>query len=142
MWNAAITPSAATLRWAPLIVLPWVIGLLLSVYGASRDALVSQREQTADAVVVAHREWDHDQYDFQYVVGGHPFVGADSPKSGSLKLGEHVLVHFDPEDPKRSSLSAFSELAWSEAGPAPILVLGIVGMLFFVSHWRKAQALP
>ncbi len=127
--------------WFASIALPWVIGLTLLGVHARRDSVRASREQTTTGVISGHDRGNHDSYEYTYSVGGHTFREWEIPESVEWRIGQQVIVYYDPLDPGESSLVDFDDRRYQDAGPIPFLLLGIAGILGYIGY-KRYQNLP
>jgi hypothetical protein len=62
------------------------------------------------------------------------------PHRDEWKLGERVVVYYDPKEPSTSSLIDFADRADDDIGPMPLLFAGIVGFIGFIFYQRRRYA--
>jgi hypothetical protein len=113
--------------------------LIFLVHEASLDRAVAKREQTTPGVVTAHEPANHNRYSYGFSVGGNAYTGWQIPRNDELQVGKRVIVYYDPSDPNINALTDFDELSTNVLGPAPILVLGIGAMAFFIFRQRRRK---
>ena len=94
--------------WFLLVMLPWAIGVIGSIYGWEVDRNIALREATADGVITAHHPEDHNTYDYRFRVNGTNFTGCDRSRKDLLKLGESVTVYYDTRNPHENAMTDFS----------------------------------
>lgn len=131
-------------RWSYLlVVLPWLVALVLFTGFALADKAIAAREQTTTGTIIAHDPSNHDSYQYGYVVAGRSFRAWQVPHRDTWQIGTQVVVFYDPRNPEVSSLIDFAERSADDAGPIPLLVLGIVGFVAFIfcRRRRNVQAL-
>ena len=136
-----LEPLHKTEQWKPhswwqlLITLPWCIGLVLLVHGSIQDRDIAKRQKTATGRITSHEPANHNQYGYVFSVDGRQYSGSEIPEL-DRKIGDTVLVFYDPRNPSRSALSDFSEVADANDGPILFLAIGI-GVLAVVIYRRR-----
>jgi hypothetical protein len=133
------TKARSFRRWGWLLAFPWSVGLLMTVYNVVNNNEISEREQVSDATVVAYHPENHMMYDLRINVGSKTYVGQDRPDAGNLAINEGVRVFFDPQNPKKMSLTSFSDRGSELLGQVPILVLGLAAVLAFWAFQRRRR---
>jgi hypothetical protein len=91
-------------------------------------------------VIIGHDPGNHDSYQYTYSVAGRTFR-AWEPGRANWHMGQQTTVYYDPLDPSESSLVDFSERSVEDAGPIPVLVLGICGILAYIG-WQRYHNAP
>jgi len=99
--------------------------------------VVAQREKTTWGKITAHERDNHNRYGYTFSLGGKPFTGWETPQENELEIGQHVLVYYDPLDPRNNALTDFAELSAQNLEPVPIMLLGIGGVAFFIAYRRR-----
>jgi hypothetical protein len=122
------------------VVLPWAIGLVLSVHESTVDRHVAAREQTATGVVFEHQPANHNVYGYKFEVDGRTYIGWQSPGKSELTVGKQVTVYYDPQNPEKNALIEFEELSATSLGPVPLLLFGIGGVAFLIRSIRRSNA--
>src|SRR5579863_3626070 len=104
-----------------LVVLPWAIGIVYSLYQWRLDSAVAARQQTTKGTITAHEPANHNRYGYAFSTGGSTYRGWEYPQKREYSVGEQVTVYYDPTKPSRSSLTEFNELSLRAFGPVPLL---------------------
>lgn len=125
--------------WAALIAAPWFLGAVLGVYGAIVDSVVAQRERTVLGILVTHEVANHNQYRYRFVVNGTSYLGLGHPPSELAKVGDQILVYYDPEEPARNALVDFADAEIEALGPVPLCLVG-VGVVAFLIWWQRRKS--
>ena len=137
-WIVAVAASAKH-RWAWfLLPLPWAIGMAFGISSAIRNFHIAKREQTTEAVVIAHHPEDHQGYDLSLTYEGSPYVGRVYPQYVQLSVGRHVSVYFDPDAPQTMSLTSFQVQGERDLGAVPLALLGTIALECFAFwQWKR-----
>ena len=123
--------------WYAFVALPWILMLAWTATEVRRDRAIASREQTAQGTITGHDPGNHDSYEYTYVVGGRTYRAWEIPYRIEWRMGEQVVVYYDPRDPAVSSLVEFAERGDQEAGPVPVLLLGVAGVVAFIYFQRR-----
>ena len=123
--------------WYATLALPWLAGLALLVSQVHSDRAIAARERTTQGTITAHDPGNHDSYEYTYGVGDRTFRAWQIPSDDVWRLGQQVVVYYDPTDPAVSSLVEFTERSDRNAGPVPALLLGISGIFAFIYFQRR-----
>jgi hypothetical protein len=124
--------------WNLLIMLPWVLGVGFMVYGFRVDQIKAAREQTTRGQIISHDPPNHDRYGYQFVVNGKVHSGWAIPETSEYKIGQQVLVYYDPLDPDKSALGDFAASGYRIIGPAAFCLCGICGVSLFIFLRRRS----
>lgn len=125
-------------RWSALIALPWLMLLALSATQAHAARVIAARERTTLGTITGHDPGNHDSYQYAYEVGGRTLRAWQIPSGDDdWRMGEQVVVYYDPEEPTESSLVEFSESGDRASRPVPALVVGITGIFAFIYIQRR-----
>lgn len=131
-----------TWRYPPrlylLISLPWVLGLILTVHRWNEYRQIAPRQRTHRGVITSYEPKNHSSYGYTFTVRGSLYKGRESFIRGELRIGEQVRVYYDPQNPNKNSLFDFEQLAGSELGSMPLMILGILGLTGFVL-WKRRE---
>ena len=122
--------------WYALVTLPWLIGVALDASQARRHRGIASREQTTIGAITAHNPSNHDSYQYTYSVGSRTIRGWQIPYRVEWRMGEQVIVYYDPTEPAVSSLVEFRDLSDEDIRSVPITVFGIIGILAYISYRR------
>ena len=116
-------------------------GRLLHLRGGV-DSAAAKREKTVLGTIVAHEAWNHNQYRYSFVVNGASYLGLGHPPNEPSKIGDQVLVYYDPSNPAKNDLNDFADMATQVLGPVPLCLFGVFAVVFFVWRQRKKMAPP
>ncbi len=119
-----------------------VIGAVFFICEAAVDSAVAKREKTALGIIVSHEAWNHNQYRYSFVVNGASYVGLGHPPNEPAKIGDQVLVYYDPSNPAKNASKDFADMATEALGPVPLCLLGVGAVVFFIWWQRKKMAPP
>ena len=128
--------------WYAFVTLPWLLGVAVWGVQARKDSVRASRQRTTAGVITAHDPGNHNSYEYTYSVGGRTFRAWEIPHSVEWRIGEQVLVYYDPREPGASSLVDFGERSAEDAGPIPLLLVGIGGILAYVGWQRYHHTRP
>lgn len=123
-----------------LVVVPWALLVIYSLYQWQLDRRIAARQQTTYGAVVAHEPANHNRFGFAFVLNGRTYHGWEYPQNREYRIGEQVVVYYDPANPARSALTQFDELSLRAFGPVPLAMLGIGAVTFFIYRRRKGFA--
>ena len=152
--NAAPNPDALTTFgqrfarwgnppwWYAFVTLPWAIGVALCAVEARQDSIHAARQQTTLGVITAHDPSNHNSYQYTYAIGGRTFRAWQIPQDVEWRMGEQVVVYYDAREPGESSLIEFAERSEDDAGPIPLALLGIGGVIAYIAWQRYHNARP
>lgn len=147
----AITDVANELRrrvakdWNPpswkalLITLPWVAGLAFFSYSSIVQRAIAGRQQTTPGIIRTHDPANHNSFGYEFSVNGKLYVGSQIP-SREYKIGQQVLVYYDPRDPATSSLDSFTRAADQSLGPLFFCSLFTVATIVVIFALRRDRA--
>jgi hypothetical protein len=68
-------------------------------YSAVSHHIVSEGQQTAPGILIAHETASHDQYRFAFTVGGQKYDELGTTDKEKLEIGKKVLVYYNPRSP-------------------------------------------
>jgi hypothetical protein len=119
-------------------MLPWVLGVSFMIYGFRLDQITAAREQTTRGQIISHEPPNHDRYGYQFVVNGRVYSGWAIPETSEYKIGQQVLVYYDPLDPDKSALGDFAESRYRIIGPVAFCLCGMWGVSLFIFLRRRA----
>ena len=128
--------------WFALVTLPWLIGVALLASEVRDASAIATREQTTKGVITAHDPGNHDSYQYSYSVGGRTFHSWQIPYRVAWRLGEQVVVFYDPLEPTVSSLVEFGDRNDEDIGTIQLLLLGIIGILSYIGYRRFRNLRP
>jgi hypothetical protein len=123
--------------WNLLVVLPFALCVIVSLYNCRADQITAAREQTAFGEIVSHDRPNHNRFGYQFAVKGRMYTGWAIP-STDYEIGQKVLVYYDPLDPDKSQLDDFAENGYRIIGPASFCLLGICGVSLYIFLRRRA----
>ena len=127
--------------WSLLIALPWAIFVIFSLSGVRADQATASREQTIGGRIVSHDPPNHNRYGYEFVVNGRVYTGWSIPVNGEFKIGQQVLVYYDPLDPAKSQLDDFAENGYRIIGPVFACLCGICCVsVFIILQRRRARS--
>jgi hypothetical protein len=124
--------------WNLLVTLPWVLGLISLIYQAESNRQVAARERSTQAVVTAHEISNHNQFRYVFSVDGQNYSGLDSARGAELKVGDHVVVHYDSRNPSTNALTDFAALSFENLGPVPTVFV-MIGVVAWLIARRRRQ---
>jgi hypothetical protein len=124
--------------WNLLIVLPWVMLVIFELYGFRADQLRAAREKTEYGQIVSHDPPNHNRFGYQFRVGGKVYSGWAIPSADDYKIGQQVLVYYDPLDPDKSALADFAETGYRVLGPVSFCLFGICGVTLVIFLRRRS----
>jgi len=119
------------------VALPWAIGIIFFLFSARADRAIAARQQRTYGVVKTHEPANHDRYGYDFTVNGEAYNGWQIPTRSELRIGEKVLVYYDPRDPRTSSLSSFAEGSDRAIGPVFFMTVGIVAIAAYIFLRRR-----
>jgi len=122
--------------WNLLIVLPWAIGLVVTIYGLVNNRTVAQREKSTYGRITAHEAANHNRYGYSFLVNHKSYSGWESPTKAEPYIGQQVTVFYDPLDPTKNALTDFVDQA-DNLGPIPMMLLGIGAVTLFIWYRRR-----
>jgi hypothetical protein len=117
--------------------LPWAIGLIFLLYSSAVDRAIAARQRTTHGIVRTHEPANHNRYGYEFVVDGKFYTGWQIPTREEFKIGQQVLVYYDPVDPTTSGLNSFAEAAENALGPVVFCVFGITAVAIFIFVRRR-----
>jgi co-chaperonin GroES (HSP10) len=123
--------------WNLLVAFPWALGAILFIHDWKVDREIASREQTTKGLITAHEPANHNRYGYVFSVNGRTFNGWESPKKEELKIGEQVVVYYDPQDPNKNALTDFGELGMSSLGPMLTMLFGIGVLGWYIGSRRR-----
>jgi hypothetical protein len=124
--------------WTMLRTFPFVIGLMFFLFSPRPYQKAAHRQQTAVGIVKTHDPGNHNQYGYEFSVGGKAYSGSQIPGNNGYQIGQEVLVYFDPLDPRLNSLTNFSDATENLSGPIIFCAFGLVGFALFIFFQRRA----
>lgn len=65
------------------------------------------------------------------------YTGWAIPSTRDYKIGQQVLVYYDPLDPNKSQLGDFTENEYRILGPLSFCILGICGVALYILMRRR-----
>ena len=104
------------------LLIPWLLGAIFFVSSAQEDSEIASRQQRANGVIVAHQPSNHNRYLFRFQVGGQDYIGSETPLAREPKIGDRVIVYYDPLNPTRNGMTDFSVRSLRERGPAIAII--------------------
>ena len=119
-----------------LITVPWVIGLLFSIYSSAIGNQIAGREQITIGWVRTHERANHNRYGYAFSVRGEPYTGWQIP-TGEYQIGEQVRVYYDPLEPTTSSLNSFASSRDDALGPGLLCAIGIISAVLILYLLRR-----
>jgi hypothetical protein len=122
--------------WKLLVLVPWMLGVVLSAYGCLKYRAIADRQQRAEGIVTVHQAENHNRYGYTFFVDSHRYTGWDSPRKVEPEIGKSISIYYDPRDPAENSMSDYSQKSLDSFGPVPLLLFGIGGVTLFV-YWRR-----
>jgi hypothetical protein len=123
--------------WNLLVVLPFALFVVLSLYDFRADQITAAREQTAFGQIVSHDPPNHNRFGYQFAVNGRMYTGWAIP-STDYQIVQKVLVYYDPLDPDKSQLDDFAENGYRLIGPASFCLFGVCGVSLYIFLRRRA----
>jgi hypothetical protein len=123
--------------WNLLIVLPWVLGMVVMLYGFRTDEVTASRERTTTGLIVSHDPPNHDRFGYQFEVKGRRYSGWAIPSTHEYQIGEQVLVYYDPLDPSTSALDDFADSGYRVLGPVSFCLFGTCGVALYIFLRRR-----
>jgi Protein of unknown function (DUF3592) len=123
--------------WNVLIALPWALGAIFFIYHWNVDRAIATRQRTTEGVITAHDRANHDRHEYVFTVDGETFSGWGVPQKEELELGKRVVVYYDPQDPKKNSLTDFEDLGEREFGSVALPLLGIGILVGYIGRQRR-----
>jgi hypothetical protein len=123
--------------WNILVVLPWTIGAILLIYQWKVDRGVATREQATRGVITAHEPANHNRYGYVFSVNGQSLTVWERPGKDGLKIGQEVLVYYDPLNPSTNALTEFRDLGMNSLGPVPMILFGIGAVAWYIKTQRR-----
>lgn len=94
------------------------------------------REQSAMALVTAHTD-NHNQFRYEFAVGGTKYDAWGNVKSGKLQIGERVTVFYYAADPGTNALEHLSSVAQARFGMAVVMTIWALVFGYFILHASK-----
>ena len=128
--------------WNMLVTLPLVIGSIFQIYWAASYRHVASRERNTQGVVTAHETSNHNQFRYVFPVDGQNYFGLDGARGADPKIGDHVIVHYDPKNPSTNALTDFTTLSSESLGPVPAMFILIGVIAWFIAHRRRQLKAP
>ena len=125
--------------WNLWIAVPWIIGTLLLLHWWKVDRDLAGRARTAQGIVVSHEPANHNRYGYTFSVNGQTFRGWETPRKNEPKIGERVVVYYDPLNPNKNALTDFDHLSLEILGPVPMLLFGIGAVALYI--WIRRRRL-
>jgi hypothetical protein len=122
-----------------LVALPWVIGLVFSIYVGIADRILAQREKKTQGTIASHEPSNHNRYGYTFSVNSKSYSGWESPRKEEPTVGQQVTVYYDPDDPNRNALTDFRDLSLESFGPTPLLMFGIGAVAVFIRRQRRGR---
>lgn len=121
-----------------------VMGLLSVVPQAMREAKTGSRQRTSEGIVTAYARSNHNQCSYRFSVLGTRFDGRSSAETTDVKVGDHVLVYYDTQNPTANALEDFYKKSRRDRGFCYMLlfVIGIFNAVVVLSkaaHVRQAD---
>lgn len=117
-----------------VVLIPVAIGAFALINSATNASEVAAREQVTTGTLVAHQEWNHNQWQYRFQVERRPYTGLDRVRSGTPLVDQPVAVYYDPLDPTTNGLGSFGERSRGFWGPAIAVILlgtGLAAALLF-----------
>ena len=124
--------------WHALLVIPWIVGLIFILSGSIADRRIAKRQRTTSGRIVHHDPANHNRYGYVFSVNETEFTGWEIPRR-DFRMGEPVVVYYDPLDPSRNALADFAVLAEDQRGPILLLLTGILVVPAYI-FIRKREA--
>lgn len=117
----------------PVIV--WLLGATGAIYAMVANDLIALRERTITGAIVEYQAENRHTAIYRFSVDNKVYTGQELGSVHS-KIGEQVVIYYDPIDPEKNRLTTFEEEALGLAGPVIcMLVLGGAG-IFFIFYRR------
>jgi hypothetical protein len=120
------------------LLLPGLIVFWL-FYESKVDSAIALRQRTTEAVINVHDPPNHDRYGYQFTVNKHNYFGWVIPGRISYRIGESVLVYYDPNDPQTNNADNFAEVAARSAALTEGPILMMVGMAAYILVLRRKR---
>jgi hypothetical protein len=124
--------------WNLLVVLPWAAFVILALCEFRADQITATREQIAFGQIVSHDPPNHNQFGYQFGVNGRIYTGWAIPSTRDYRIGQQVLVYYDPMDPNKSALADFADSGNRIVGPVSFCLFGILVVFLYIFLRRRA----
>jgi hypothetical protein len=122
-----------------MVTLPFVFGILIVASQAVREARAASRQQTSQGVVTAYDRSDHNQCSYIFSARGTHYTGRRGADTTDVRVGDHVLVYYDSQDPTMNALEDFSQMSRRDQGFCYILLFVIGVVAAFVLYSRATR---
>lgn len=138
--NRMYLPWSRPSWWNLLVVLPLVIGAVLSIHEAHVEGTIAKRQETTVGIITDHQPQEHNRFGYKFFVNGKQYTGWESPRSETLVIGKQVTVFYDRLNPDKNALTDFSELQIHALGTLPILFVGLGAIASYIFFKRRTDA--
>jgi hypothetical protein len=139
-WDKFLEPMGRRWSWVPPVLFGLVVIAVLSndVFIVLRYRDAAAREQAGTALITDHTN-NHNQYRYQFAVRGSVYSGWGNPKGSDLRIGKHVAVYYDRDNPRTNALENLSDVADQRLAITEVMI--VAGMLLALFVWRVNRSI-
>ena len=124
--------------WNLVVVLPFVVLVIVCLWGLRADRITAARERIANGQIVSHDPPNHNRFGYQFGLSGKMYTGWAIPPTSDYQIGQQVLVYYDSINPNKSQLDDFAKNRDRIAGSVSFCVFGICGVSLYIFLRRRA----
>jgi hypothetical protein len=108
---------------------------------AAREQAAATRQQTTPGIVTGYDRSDHNQCSYDFSVLGRQYSGRRPADTTDVRVGDHVLVYYDSQDPTMNALEDFSAMSRRDRGFCYILffVIGVFAVVILCARAVRAE---
>jgi len=111
----------------------------MGIHAWKVNRAIAEKQKTVVGTIIAHEPANHNRYGYTFVLGGKSHTGWETPRKENPRIGQRVLVYYDPSNPAKNALTDFNELAARSLGPVPLLLFGIGAVAFVILFRRRTN---
>ena len=129
--------------WRSLVIVsPFVIGVLVTLPQTIREKRTATRQETTQGTVTSYEKSNHNLCGYTFHVQGKRYTGTSSSPTTDIKIGDQVLVYFDPPDPSVNALEDFAAMSRRDSGFVGILLgsIAIGGAFIAIARFTSTRA--
>jgi hypothetical protein len=114
---------------ALLIVIPWSFVMWLGLHDWYNEIQLGKRAVSTSGVITKIEHENHQQYDYEYSVGGITYKGGEIIAGASLGVGQQVRVSYISDSPGTSTLTGFGAVG---TRPVPLLLCTFIALYCYI----------
>lgn len=120
-----------------ILLIPWLYAVIGIVWAFVANQQIALREKTTTGAIVGHDASDRHTSVYVFSMDKNVHTGQEVG-SEHTKIGEQVVVYYDPDDPEKNRLKDFEEEAVGFLGGlSVVLILSGAGIFFLLKQRRN-----